>query len=78
MSLPAPLTASCLALCRVAHSSAYESGFSPYEEAIVCLNGDAQSASDVCLRGIEIVGDCIPTRARGGGKEGCWERGRDH
>ena len=57
MSLPAPLTASCLHRWRAWHSCAYVSGFSPYDFAIRLRIGVVQSTSSVVFLGIEIIGD---------------------
>lgn len=57
VSLPAPLTASCLQRWRVWYSCAYDSGFSPYDFAIRLRIGDVQSTSSVVFFGIETIGD---------------------
>ncbi len=57
LSFPAPRI-SCLSRFRVAHSSAYRSGSSPYVFFMYDFNGAIQSISLVALSGTDIIGVC--------------------
>lgn len=58
LSFPAPRM-SCRSRLRVAHSSAYRSGSSPYVFWMYDFSGVIQSISFVALRGTEIIGACV-------------------